>query len=177
MFFETITMNLTEEIEKLVRPDLEGQQYELVETQYRKESGRWVLRLFIDRMQGHGLSGTGTGENPGEKNKISLADCEKVSELVGTLLDSSDLLSSTYVLEVSSPGINRRLKNESHFSRFIGEKVKISLYGPLLRESQQKNFSGVLLSCERGMVEVEDIVSGRVQIPLNVIAKAHLDAI
>lgn len=112
-----------------------------------------------------------------EQNGVTLSDCEKVSDLIGALLDSSDFLRNSYLLEVSSPGINRSLKKESHFQQNIGKKVKISLYTPLSDESKQKNFSGILLGCKDQIIEVEDVVSGKTQIQLSSIHKAHLNLI
>lgn len=160
-------MSIVHEIEKAIQPLLEQNHYELIETQYRKEGGRWVLRIFVDRFSDEGDA----------RSKISLEDCEKVSEMVGTLLDAEEIFSNPYTLEVSSPGINRALKKESHFLRSVGQKVKISLFAPLSSKSPQKNFSGMLLACREGNVEVEDSVSGMVAIPLSLIAKANLDII
>lgn len=125
------------------------------------------MRIFVDK----------TTEGCETSEKISLADCEKVSQMVGTLLDGTELFSNPYTLEVSSPGINRALKKESHFRRSLGKKVKISLFAPLSSKSPQKNFSGVLLNCKEGTVTIEDVVSGVVAIPLELIAKANLDII
>lgn len=165
MFF--CGMSIVHEIEKTIQPLLAQNSYELIETQYRKEGGRWILRIFVDRI---------TEENDA-RSKISLEDCEKVSEMVGTLLDAEEFFSQPYTLEVSSPGINRALKKESHFLRSVGKKVKISLFAPLSPKSPQKNFSGTLISCREGNVEVDDSVSGLVKIPLSMIAKANLDII
>ena len=164
-------MTMIEEIENFVRPILSENRFELVETHYRKEAGRWVLRLFIDKMRDPSWPAEVTEDG------VTLGDCEKVSALVGDRLDSSQLIGDSYVLEVSSPGINRPLKNEAHFLDHIGEKVKVSLYSPLTPESRQRNFSGILMGCENQAIEVDDPVSGRVTIPLSAVAKANLDLI
>ncbi len=115
---------------------------------------------------------------PGAKGSgITLDDCEKVTDFVGAVLDTSDLLTEAYVLEVSSPGINRPLKKEADYRRFIGQKAKISLYAPLSPDKNQKNFAGLLVQCSEGMIEIDDITSGRVKIPLASVAKANLDII
>lgn len=168
-------MGIVEEIESFIRPVLAENQFELLETQYRKESGRWVLRIFIDKFETMGT--LKTEQMKEHKSAVTLADCEKVSNMVGVLLDASELVGNGYVLEVSSPGINRALKKESHFQRHLGEKVKVALFAPLSDQTKQKNFSGVLVECKSDAIEVEDIVSGKVRIPLSAIAKAHLDLI
>ena len=164
-------MATVEDIEKVVRPLLSENRFELVETHYRKEAGRWVLRLFIDKItdevQSRGFRGS----------SVTLDDCENVSRVVGDSLDASNLLGAPYVLEVSSPGINRPLKNEAHFKMGVGQNVKVSLYAPLNETTNQKNFSGILTACANQSVELIDNVSGKVNIPLSRIAKAHLDLI
>ena len=164
-------MPTVEEIEEVVKPLLTENRFELVETHYRKEAGRWVLRLFIDKL-------SDAGESLGFRgSKVTLDDCEKVSSIVGDRLDASDLLGASYVLEVSSPGINRPLKNEDHFKAALGQNVKISLYAPLNVASNQKNFNGILTACEHQAVELIDHTSGKVTIPFSAIAKANLDLI
>ena len=163
-------MSVVEEIEKVILTPLLEEGFELVETQYRKESGQWVLRIFVDKVYDEFLDSSGS-------SRVDLCDCQRVTALVGNLVDAANVLSGAYVLEVSSPGINRVLKNKAHFLKFMGQKVKVSLYSPLGPESKQKNFSGHLLSCKEDAIEVEDVISGLTRIPMGAIAKAHLDLI
>ena len=159
-------IGLVEQIKCLIEPELFKKGFELVETVYRRESGSWILRLFIDK------------QDPlDKKSHVSLDDCEKISELVGMLLDTSEILIGSYTLEVSSPGINRPLKNEAHYLRFLGENVKVSIFSPISSSSNQRNFSGTLLNCKEKTIEIDDKTSGRVTIPLEQIAKANLDII
>jgi ribosome maturation factor RimP len=169
-------MSTVEEIENFIRPNLANQQYDLIDIQYRREAGGWVLRLFIDKMHVPVSNGHESIENL-LKSEISLDDCEKVSNLVSDLLDSSEFLKDPYTLEVSSPGINRPLKNASDFQKYKGQKIKVSLYAPLLQDSKQKNFSGILIGSDGSSIEVEDIISGKTKIPLESIAKANLNLI
>lgn len=159
-------MEKVREIEQVLKPLLERNKFELIETHYRREAGKWVLRLFIDKF----LEGEA-------RASVTLDDCAKVSDLVGTELDSSQVLGDSYVLEVSSPGINRPLKTPAHFRGAIGKNVKVSLYEPLKPESLQRNFSGILVGFQDEVLEVQDATSGKVEIPLTAIAKAHLDLI
>jgi ribosome maturation factor RimP len=150
------------EIEKALDPALAQNHFELIETQYRLEDGKWVVRLFIDKIPEGG---------------VTLEDCSKVSDLAGDVLDASQVLTGNYVLEVSSPGVNRLLKTEAHFNKAVGQRVKVSAHSPLSKESVQKNFKGVLMGFENGALEVDDATSGRVSIPLSAVAKANLDLI
>ena len=94
----------------LLEPAVEALGYEL--TDIDAHTGRrGLLRLYIGRKDGI----------------TTLADCERVSEQIGALLDVEDPLPGSYVLEVSSPGLDRRLRTLEHFERFNGEAVKIEL--------------------------------------------------
>ena len=155
-------MDKISEIEQTVGPVLAQNQFELIETQYRREEGRWVLRLFIDKLPEGG---------------ITLDDCSRASDLAGEALDAAKVLDSRYVLEVSSPGVNRILKTEAHFKKAVGQNVKVSIHTPLSPESIQKNFKGGLIDFKDGVLEVHDASSGRVKIPLTAVAKANLDLI
>ena len=150
------------EIEQVVKPVLAENHFELIETQYRREAGRWVLRLLID----------------GETRSVTLDDCGRMSDAVGNALDAKpEILGDSYVLEVSSPGINRPLKTEAHFRKAIGKNAKVILDQPLRESSAQKNFTGIILDIKDGVLELNDATSGRVEIPLSMISKAHLDLV
>ncbi|MEC9375104.1 MAG: ribosome maturation factor RimP [Pseudomonadota bacterium] len=127
--------------------------YELVDIDALFGSRSSVLRLYIDKDDG-----------------ITLKDCEKVSRQVGALLDVEDPISADYSLEVSSPGLNRRLIKAEHFQRFSGEKVKIKLHIPF---EDRRNFKSKLLGFKDDKVLVDD--DGiTYAIPMNVIDSARL---
>jgi ribosome maturation factor RimP len=133
---------------------LEPQGFELVDVEYRREGGQWVLRLFVDRPGG-----------------ITLDDCSKVSRQIGDWLEVADIISHAYALEVSSPGIDRPLKKESDFERYQGRGVNVKTFGPV---EGRKRFRGTLLGLREGKVEVE--VDGQVYaIPREAISRANLD--
>jgi ribosome maturation factor RimP len=77
-----------------------------------------------------------------------------------------------YVIEVSSPGIDRVLKVEKDFKRFIGKRAQITVFAPI---NGQRNFIGTLLKCENGMVEIDDIAGKIVGIEISKMARARLD--
>jgi ribosome maturation factor RimP len=114
---------------------------------------RGLLRLYIDRPGG-----------------VTLDDCQRVSEQVGAFLDVEDPLPGSYVLEVSSPGFDRRLRTLAHFERFSGEQVRIELRDA--REGR-RNFVGRLAGVEGSTVLLE--MDGEVwRLPLSDIATARL---
>lgn len=146
--------NLLQEVRQVVEPILESQGFELVDLEYQRERQGWVLRIYLDREGG-----------------VSLEDCAGLSHEVGTILEVKDLIPSSYILEVSSPGLTRPLKKPEDFNKFRNQMVKIKLYEPL---EGRRNFKGTLLGLEGDRVRVE--VEQRVYaLPLQRIAKANLE--
>ena len=114
---------------------------------------RGLLRLFIDRDGG-----------------VTIEDCQRVSEQIGAWLDVEDPLPGSYVLEVSSPGFDRRLRKLAHFERFSGEQAKIEL-----RDARdgRRRFTGRLAGVEGSEVLLE--VDGELtRLPFDDIAVARL---
>lgn len=123
-------MSFKEDIEKMVEQllhDILGEKaFELVDVEYLKEAGTWYLRVFIDKQGG-----------------ITIDDCEYVSRALDVKLDEKDPIKDPYILEVSSPGLDRPLKKEKDFERSLGKSVEVKLYKPL---NGEKEFVGVLKS-------------------------------
>src|SRR5215510_5542704 len=142
-------------IRRLIEEVVESQGYELVEAELKGAGNNSVLRIFIDRPTG-----------------ISHRDCELVSEQVGTVLDVEDLIPSSYTLEVSSPGLERKLVKDSDYTRFDGKLARIQTRIPL---NQQKVFRGRLLGVHDGKVRLESPKGELLDIPLDVIQEARLE--
>ena len=126
---------------------------ELVDLEYRREGPRWMLRLFIDKEGG-----------------VNVDDCARISRELGDLLDVKDLIPQSYVLEVSSPGLNRRIRKKEDFSRFAGQRVQLWLSSP---KEGRKKILGYLVGVEGEEVVVR-ATEGRFSVPLKDIAKANL---
>ena len=126
---------------------------ELVDLEYRREGPRWMLRLFIDKEGG-----------------VTIDDCARISQELGDLLDVKDIIPQAYVLEVSSPGLNRRVRKKEDFARFVGQKVQLWLIAP--RDGRRK-IVGDLIGVE-GEEVVVAAVEGRFSVALKDIAKANL---
>lgn len=127
-----------EQIVALLEPEIERLGYELADIELNLVGGG-VLRLFIDTMD--------------NEAGITLEDCEAVSRQVSALLDVEDPIPGEYNLEVSSPGLNRRLVKEAHFERFAGSKVKVKL--KQLFEGR-RNFKGRLVGYDEPNVLVKE---------------------
>lgn len=119
------TKDIIKKVEEYVWPIIEQNNYELVETEFVKEGANYYLRLYIDKEGG-----------------FSINDCEKVSRYLEQKLEEDDFIDKAYILEVSSPGIDRVLKKESEYVKYKGRIVDIKLYKPI---NKIKEFQGELI--------------------------------
>jgi ribosome maturation factor RimP len=141
-----------ERLLELLEPTLAAMGFELADLDAHV-GRRGLLRLYIDRPGG-----------------VTVDDCQRVSEQVGAWLDVEDPLPGSYVLEVSSPGFDRRLRTAAHFERFGGEQARIELKDVL---GGRRKFVGKLAGVEGGEVVLE-VDGERVRLPLSEIAVARL---
>ena len=142
-------------VEGLIQPYLAAQGVELVEVEFTQpRRGRATLRLYVDRDGG-----------------ITLDEIARVSRVVGELLDVHDLISSSYTLEVSSPGLTRELKKPRDYERFTGRLVRLTTKGIWEGKQVHRGILKGLADEEVSLAEGEALV----RIPLAEIAKARLD--
>ena len=128
---------------------------EVVDVEWKKEGSDWFLRIFIDR-----------------EPSVDHALCAEVSRAVGDALDTEDFIESNYVLEVSSPGLERPLKKATDFQRFAGKNVVVKLFAAV---DGKKEFTGELMGYGENGVCIKDRADGQeYAFPLDKIAKAHL---
>jgi ribosome maturation factor RimP len=142
-------------VEGILRPLLNAEGLSLVDVEYKREQGGWVLRVFIDK-----------------EGSVTLEDCARVSREFGQLLDVEDIIPTSYHLEVSSPGLDRPLKKEADFVKYSGRRVRIKTTEPV---AGRRNFKGALLGCTEGKVMVEVEKNDVFTIPLTSILKANLE--
>ncbi len=120
----------------LVLPIVEEMGLELVDLEFVKEGANWYLRIYIDK-----------------ENGVDINDCEAVSKAVEAKLDAEDPIEQAYVLEVSSPGLDRPLKKEEDFARFAGEIIDVKLYQAM---NGKKTLEGKLIGLEDGVIVMEE---------------------
>jgi ribosome maturation factor RimP len=149
-----MSQNLTESVIELVEPIIRAEGMELVDLQLKRGPKRWLLRIFIDHPQG-----------------INHGHCQNISRLVGTVLEVEDLIPHAYVLEVSSPGLDRPLKRPEDFDRFKGRLVKLKLCAALNGKWVVK---GRLKGIEEQLVSIEK-QGELIGIPYADIAEARLE--
>ncbi|MCS7314472.1 MAG: ribosome maturation factor RimP [Bryobacterales bacterium] len=133
----------------------ESEGLEVLEVELHGSGRRRVLRVYIDKPGG-----------------VSHRDCETVSEQLGVILDVEDLVpGGSYTLEVSSPGVERKLVRPRDYERFLGQKIKLVLREPV---EDQRYWEGVLAAFAGGVVTLELRPGRRLQVPLEQIERANL---
>jgi ribosome maturation factor RimP len=160
---EEITQRVFEIVERAGRS--EG--IDVVDVELAGSGRNRVLRIFIDRPPAPGQP-----VNPNEPQGVTLADCEFISQHVGTVLDVEDIIpGDSYTLEVSSPGLERKLSRPRDFERFVGQKVKVSLRQPV---ENQRHWVGALKQYSEGVITLEPSPGKTIQFPLEQVQKANL---
>lgn len=145
--------NIIEKVKELLLPLLEEKGLKLVDVEYIKGS-KPILRIYIYNPEG-----------------TSIDDCEWVSRRIGALLDIEDIIPNSYILEVSSPGLDRKLKNKEEYNLFKGRNIKIKTKEPI---DDEKIFKGNLKGIkENDNVEIETDEK-TVEIPYENISQAQL---
>ena len=145
--------SIYQSVADLIKPTLEGNGIELVDIEYKKTGRIRVLRVFIDKNQG-----------------VTVHDCQELSREIEDLIEIHELIDDHYVLEVSSPGLDRPLKKDTDFLRNKGKRIQIKTYSPINNKKENagtiRNFINDTLFLERK----KDIL----KIPLTDIAQAKL---
>jgi ribosome maturation factor RimP len=133
--------------------DSEG--IEIVDVEVAGGGRNRVLRIFIDKPAG-----------------VTHADCESISQQVGTILDVEDAMpGGSYTLEVSSPGVERKLSRPQDFLRFQGRKVKVVLREPL---DDRRNWEGVLAGFSEGVIRLEPSPGKEISFDMRQVQRANL---
>ncbi|NLL69610.1 MAG: ribosome maturation factor RimP [Epulopiscium sp.] len=131
-----LSKKIEQQVEEMLYPILQEKNFECVDVEFVKEGPNWYLRIFIDKEGG-----------------ITIDDCEWVSRSLEKELDKTDPIIQPYILEVSSPGLDRPLKKEEDFKRYQGELVDVKLYKAV---NKQKEFQGKLIGLQDDQIVIED---------------------
>jgi len=141
-----------EELKEIILPVLTEEGIELVELHFVKARRKPILKLLVDKKQGG----------------ISLGECARLNEKIGSVLDAQNIIESGYIMEVSSPGLDRPLKTKSDFLRCINKKVKFFLSESV---KGRLELDGIINKVEDDSVHI-DIYGDIIEIPLVKITKA-----
>lgn len=127
--------SLENKIAECIKPVIEDLGYELYDVIYEKEGKDNYLRVFIDKEEG-----------------ISLNDCENVNNSINDLLDEKDFIKSAYFLEVSSTGVEKRLRDAKHLEKNKNNKIEIHLYK---MQDKQKVIIGILKDFDDKQIKLD----------------------
>ena len=137
----------------LIEPTLQGSEIKLVDVEYKKIGKNWTLRVLIDKNQG-----------------VTVFDCQKLSREIEDLIEIHELIKDHYILEVSSPGLDRPLKKESDFIRNKGKQIQVSTYSPI---NNSKINTGTIRDFSNSTLFLEN-KKDTLEIPLITIMQAKL---
>jgi len=135
---------VAKKVVELLEPHIERQGFELVNVEFRKGTRQSLLRLLVDKPEGG----------------IALSDLERLSPILGDLLDVYDPVEGRYTLEVASPGINRPLTKLKDFEAHRGRRVRLRTHQA---RGGRKLFQGVLAAVSNSGIELDDEISGERQ--------------
>jgi len=148
-------LDKTAEIARLVEPTLNGMGYELVRVQFGGGDRRPTLQIMAERV---------------DRRAMAVEDCAEISRVLSALLDVEDPVEGAYMLEVSSPGIDRPLLRPADYERFAGFEARLELRQPV---DGRRRFRGRLAGVENGCARVVE-PAGEFRLPLEEISKAKL---
>lgn len=161
---------LHERLLELTGPELAALDLDLVELELLAGGNRVTLRYALERRAEPGTSA--------EERRVGINEIARASRAVARAIEAEeaevgDFMPGRYTIEVSSPGIFRRLNEPEHFQRFLGERVKV-----IAEEGESsREYCGELVSADDREVTVEDENEGRVTLPYTGIRKANLDPV
>ena len=150
---------LIEKVTSIVERAGRADGIEAVEVQWLGSGKNRLLRIYIDKPDG-----------------VTHKDCEMISQYVGTVLDAEDIVpGGSYTLEVSSPGVERKLARPSDYERFTGKKIKMVLRRPLQEGAPGPTYwEGVISGFQEGVVTLQPLRGDPVRIPLEIVERATL---
>src|SRR5262245_42435404 len=146
--------DVASKIEEVANRVAQSEGLEVVEVEVKGGGGNRLVRIAIDKPEG-----------------VTHGDCELISQQVGTILDVEDVVPGAYTLEVSSPGVERKLLKYKDFERFTGKKIKAILREPV---ENSRRWEGTLASCADGLINLEVADGKTIQFPFDQVEKANL---
>lgn len=146
--------SICQSIAELIEPMVRNQSLELVDVEYKKEGKNWYLRVYLDKEQG-----------------ITVKDCQSLSHQIEDLIEVEAIVSNPFILEVSSPGLNRPLKTERDFLRNKNRQIIVTTFSPV---NNKKNFHGMIKDFKDQTLYLDED-GNPLEIPLEKIAKAKLE--
>ena len=144
---------ITSKIEEIAERVARSEGIEIVEVEVKGGGKNQFVRISIDKADG-----------------VTHADCELISQQVGTIMDVEDVVPGHYTLEVSSPGLERKLLKPRDYERFLGKKAKVTLRDPV---ENQRHWEGTLAGFADGVIKL-DAAGREIHFPFEQVEKANL---
>src|SRR5260370_31255009 len=149
-----MSSTIVSKMEAIAERVAQSEGIEIVEVELKGGGKNRFLRISIDKPEG-----------------VTHADCETISHQVGTILDVENVVPGSYTLEVSSPGVERKLLKYKDFERFKGKKIKAVLRDPV---ENSRRWEGTLASCGDGLITLATTEGKTIQFPFDQVEKANL---
>jgi len=146
---------VAETVTDFVLPIAHSEDLNLIDVEFLKEGSDWILRIFLENKDGD----------------LTIEECEKVSRALSMILDEEDPIDKSYILEVSSPGLERPLKTEEDFERFKGELIAVKTFKKI---DGEKEFIGTLKNFESDSITLLLKNDQEITIDYNLVARANL---
>jgi len=146
---------VAETVTDFVLPIAHSEDLNLIDVEFLKEGSDWILRIFLENKDGD----------------LTIEECEKVSRALSMILDEEDPIDKSYILEVSSPGLERPLKTEEDFKRFKGELIAVKTFKKI---DGEKEFIGTLKNFESDSITLLLKNDQEITIDYNLVARANL---
>ena len=172
--------DVVEQVRAIASRVADSHGFDIFDVQYRREGPGMVLRVQIDRKWSAANAGANRAMNmgTGAEESVSVEDCATVSRDLGAVLDVEDIVPTAYTLEISSPGLDRPLRQAADYRRFAGRRAKIVMRAAV---DGQMFFKGRLEGIDGGERGLEPVViitgdDGRShRVPFGVITRANLE--
>ena len=160
-------------LQRLIEPVLAREGLELVDLELKRGPKRFLLRITIDKTGKTAYRGAAARDAEALPDEVGIDDCTRISRLLSPLLDVEDIISAAYVLEVSSPGVNRPLKTPRHFQLALGCDVRIKTRVPVGPAEESFFITRLAEASDDGIVL--DVRGQAVAIPYRLIAQANIE--
>ena len=144
------------ETEEIISQAISADGYELIDLIIQNQGSKKLLQFFVDKNGG-----------------LTLGDCEILTRKIDAVLTMENIIEGAYILEVSSPGMNRVLKKPEHFKKFLGERAKITLKQAL---ENRANFTGLIETADDDKMVLSD-GTNKFTFKYEDIKKANLDPV
>jgi ribosome maturation factor RimP len=172
--FESGFTQLIDRIRAVAERVARSNNLEIFDVQFRRESGGWMLRIFVDVPYGDADAAITDDAERQRRAEASptIEELERISRDMSAILDVEETIDHSYTLEVSSPGLDRPLRSAADYRRFAGRLAKIVVSEPVDR---QTHFEGRLGGLENGSIVIETTPGKRQLIPLALVTRARLE--